>query len=123
MEPLARVSVILPAHTGYDAFPPLNDHHPKHAEQHFPMHSHAEMSQTAAGGAYPFGMLTDWHLTSDEHTANTVRRRLNDQRVEGRRLVPEAEVVAAAEERGGSASGGKGSSGKGRGRGRGRGKG
>jgi hypothetical protein len=28
----------------------------------YPMHSHAEMSQTAAGGLYPNGMLTDWEL-------------------------------------------------------------
>src|SRR5256885_13835837 len=50
MEPLQTVDVILPAHTGFEAFPPLNDLHPKIAEQHFPMHCHAEMSQTAAGG-------------------------------------------------------------------------
>src|SRR3712207_1634426 len=29
VEPLERISVILPAHTGYDAFPPLNEEHPK----------------------------------------------------------------------------------------------
>jgi hypothetical protein len=64
MERLNRISVILPAHTGYDAFPPLNDEHPKAAAQQFPMHCHAEMSQTGAGGGYPFGMLTDWHLAA-----------------------------------------------------------
>jgi hypothetical protein len=28
----------------------------------FPMHCHAEMSQTAGGGLYPGGMVTDWEL-------------------------------------------------------------
>jgi hypothetical protein len=28
----------------------------------FPMHCHAEMSQTAAGGLYPGGQVTDWRL-------------------------------------------------------------
>jgi hypothetical protein len=112
MEPLSRVSVILPAHTGYDAFPPLNDKHPKVAEQHFPMHCHAEMSQTAGGGSYPFGMLTDWHLTDTEHTARQVRADLAEQRAEGRRPADPDAVQAAIDER-------TGNSGKGRGRGRG----
>ena len=101
--------MILPAHTGYDAFPPLNDKHPKSDVQHFPMHCHAEMSQTAAGGSYPFGMLTDWHLTSGEHTAEAVRAALAEQRAEGRRPADEDEVQAAIDDR------------RGRGRGRGRG--
>ncbi|MFN0029903.1 MAG: multicopper oxidase domain-containing protein [Acidimicrobiales bacterium] len=29
---------------------------------HYPMHCHAEMSQTAAGGMYPGGLLADWTL-------------------------------------------------------------
>jgi hypothetical protein len=112
MEPLSRVSVILPAHTGYDAFPPLNEHHPKVAEQHFPMHCHAEMSQTAGGGSYPFGMLTDWHLTNNEHTAQAVRADLAEQRAAGRKPADEAAVQAAVDER-------LDNGGKGRGRGRG----
>jgi hypothetical protein len=75
MEPLWRLDVILPAHTGYDAFPPPTadpDHPVLHDPEHpgiqiFPMHCHAEMSQTAAGGMYPLGQLTDWHL--GEHAA------------------------------------------------------
>lgn len=31
----------------------------------FPMHCHTEMSQTAAGGNYPQGLVTDWHITGD----------------------------------------------------------
>lgn len=30
----------------------------------FPMHCHAEMSQTAAGGNYPQGLVTDWEISS-----------------------------------------------------------
>jgi hypothetical protein len=107
MEPLHRVSVILPAHTGYDAFPPLNHLHPKVAEQHFPMHCHAEMSQTAGGGSYPFGMLTDWHLTDTEHTAAAVRKDLAEQRAEARRPADPEAVQAAIDERRGRGRGGK----------------
>jgi hypothetical protein len=122
MPPLTRASVVLPAHTGYEAFPPLKpDVHPKANDQHFPMHCHAEMSQTMAGGAYPFGMLTDWHLVADEHAAERVKRRLTDQRLEGRSLVPQEEVLAAAKEAGATVPT-SGSGGKGRGRGRGRGR-
>jgi hypothetical protein len=69
MERLHRIAVILPAHTGYDAFPPINEHHPKADAQQYPMHCHAEMSQTGAGGGYPFGMLTDWHLAAPGEAA------------------------------------------------------
>ena len=31
----------------------------------YPMHCHTEMSQTAAGGNYPQGLVTDWDLTGD----------------------------------------------------------
>ena len=61
--PLARDSVLLPVHTGLDAWPPL-DPAKGFAEQAYPMHCHAEMSQTAAGGLYPMGMLTDWRLVA-----------------------------------------------------------
>src|SRR3954451_7201163 len=93
VRPLQRFDVILPAHTGYDSFPPLSQM-PK-AEQHYPMHCHAEMSQTAAGGSYPFGMLTDWHLVKDEATARQVRQRLADERRDGRAKVPEEKVQQA----------------------------
>jgi FtsP/CotA-like multicopper oxidase with cupredoxin domain len=32
----------------------------------YPMHCHAEPSQTAAGGVYPGGLLADWVLAADE---------------------------------------------------------
>jgi FtsP/CotA-like multicopper oxidase with cupredoxin domain len=42
-----------------DAFPPVS-------RSHFPVHCHAEMSQTAGGGLYPCGMVTDWILEGDQ---------------------------------------------------------
>ena len=62
-DPLSRISVLLPVHTGLDAWPPL-DADKGFVEQAYPMHCHAEMSQTAAGGLYPMGMLTDWRLVA-----------------------------------------------------------
>jgi len=106
---LQTVDVILPAHTGFEAFPPLNDLHPKVAEQHFPMHCHAEMSQTAAGGSYPFGMLTDWHLVNNQQTAIAVRQRLADERRDGQRRVPDDQVQAAIDQRVGNSGHGSGS--------------
>ena len=35
---------------------------PAHGDWHYPMHCHAEMSQTAAGGLYPGGLVADWVL-------------------------------------------------------------
>jgi hypothetical protein len=71
------------------------------------MHCHAEMSQTAAGGSYPFGMLTDWHLTDTEHTAEAVRKELAEQRAAGRKPADEDAVQAAIDERRGRGRGGK----------------
>jgi FtsP/CotA-like multicopper oxidase with cupredoxin domain len=31
----------------------------------YPMHDHVEMAQTAAGGNYPQGAVTDWHIIGD----------------------------------------------------------
>jgi hypothetical protein len=62
-DPLSRDAVLLPIHTGLDAWPPL-DADAGFVEQAYPMHCHAEMSQTAAGGLYPMGMLCDWRLVA-----------------------------------------------------------
>ena len=86
VEGLDRIAVLLPAHTGYDAFPPLNEHHPKFAAQKFPMHCHAEMSQTAAGGNYPFGLLSDWNLAAPRSDAvASVQRQIAERRDRHRR--------------------------------------
>jgi hypothetical protein len=61
LEPLAIKDVLLPFHTPYDQFPvydPANS-----PNYRYPMHCHAEMSQTAGGGQYPSGMYTEWELT------------------------------------------------------------
>jgi hypothetical protein len=92
MEPLFCYDVILPAHTGYDAFPPPTadpDHPVLHDEAHpgiqiFPMHCHAEMSQTASGGMYPLGMLTDWHLGEHLEAVEAEEERLAARRARAR---------------------------------------
>jgi hypothetical protein len=63
MPPLHRIAALLPVHPGLDAWPPL-DPTKGFDEQAYPMHCHSEMSQTAAGGLYPMGMLTDWRLVA-----------------------------------------------------------
>lgn len=50
-----RKDVLLPFEPPPDAVPPVT-------RSHYPMHCHAEMSQTAAGGLYPNGMLAGWTL-------------------------------------------------------------
>jgi hypothetical protein len=72
LRPLARNGVLLPIHTGLDAWPPL-DPTQGFVEQQYPMHCHAEMSQTAAGGLYPMGALTDWRLVAKPQDTAAVR--------------------------------------------------
>jgi hypothetical protein len=63
MDPLSVTDVLLPVHAPNDQFPPYD---PATAPTNlYPMHCHAEMSQTAGGGSYPSGMLTDWILRTD----------------------------------------------------------
>ena len=38
----------------------------RRTDWHYPMHCHAEPSQTAAGGLYPGGLVADWTLTYPE---------------------------------------------------------
>jgi FtsP/CotA-like multicopper oxidase with cupredoxin domain len=52
MFPLDVRDVIFPFEPPPDAWPPVTPDR----VQHFPMHCHAEMSQTAGGGLYPHGM-------------------------------------------------------------------
>lgn len=55
--------MLLPCHEPLDQYPPYD---PNTAfENKYPMHCHAEMSQTAGGGNYPSGMLTDWVLQTE----------------------------------------------------------
>lgn len=50
-----RVDVRIPFDAPPDAFPPV-------ATSKYVVHDHQEMTQTADGGLYPNGMLTDWVL-------------------------------------------------------------
>ena len=63
--PLARVDVLLPFVRPGDipekAWPPKQEKFPLK----YPMHCHMEMSQTARGGQYPQGLITDWELLGD----------------------------------------------------------
>jgi FtsP/CotA-like multicopper oxidase with cupredoxin domain len=88
LDPLQRIDVLLPAHTGLDAWPMLTPDHPKVAEQSFPMHCHAEMSQTAGGGLYPLGMVTDWKLSGTAFDARQTTQQLVEQSAAIRRSVP-----------------------------------
>ncbi|WP_198263808.1 multicopper oxidase domain-containing protein [sulfur-oxidizing endosymbiont of Gigantopelta aegis] len=48
---IGSLDVIYPFETPPDAWPPVT-------KGHFPMHSHDEMTQTAGGGSYQFGLAT-----------------------------------------------------------------
>lgn len=62
MPPLARKDVLLPFEQPQDiplaAYPPRDEPFPLR----YPMHCHCEMSQTAGGGSYPQGLVTDWEI-------------------------------------------------------------
>jgi FtsP/CotA-like multicopper oxidase with cupredoxin domain len=62
MAPLDRKDVLLPFVRPNDipaaAYPPVQEKFPFK----YPMHCHIEMSQTAGGGNYPQGLITDWEL-------------------------------------------------------------
>lgn len=62
MPALARKDVLLPFTKPIDipagAWPPRDEPFPLR----YPMHCHNELSQTAAGGNYPQGLVTDWEL-------------------------------------------------------------
>jgi hypothetical protein len=61
IESLATREVLLPFHTPYDQFPPYDPNNS--VDYRYPMHCHAEMSQTAGGGQYPSGMYSEWELS------------------------------------------------------------
>jgi len=61
LDPLQIKEVVLP-------FKPVPDgleevFRARTEDWHYPMHCHAEPSQTAAGGLYPGGLMADWVLT------------------------------------------------------------
>jgi FtsP/CotA-like multicopper oxidase with cupredoxin domain len=63
MQSLGCTDVLLPFHEPLDQWPPYS--RPDSHDFRYPMHCHAEMSQSAGGGQYPSGMYTEWHLKGD----------------------------------------------------------
>lgn len=61
MPPLSRQDLLLPFEKPGDAvvWPPIEEPFP----MRYVMHCHTEMSQTAAGGNYPQGLVTHWEMT------------------------------------------------------------
>jgi hypothetical protein len=60
LDPMSTKAVMLPIKPPPDALDVVLAN--QKCEFVYPMHCHAEMSQTAAGGLYPGGMVTDWIL-------------------------------------------------------------
>lgn len=60
LDPLDRKETMLPMKPPPDALPVVVEH--QEEGYVFPMHCHAEMSQTAGGGLYPGGIVSDWGL-------------------------------------------------------------
>ncbi|HYM63399.1 MAG TPA: multicopper oxidase domain-containing protein [Gaiellaceae bacterium] len=60
LDPLDRKETMLPMKPPPDAVPVVVANQKE--EFVFPMHCHAEMSQTAGGGLYPGGIVSDWIL-------------------------------------------------------------
>jgi len=60
LDPLQRADVILPLKPPPDVVPAVWA--ARAEDWTYPMHCHAEMSQTAGGGVYPGGLVADWVL-------------------------------------------------------------
>jgi FtsP/CotA-like multicopper oxidase with cupredoxin domain len=63
LEPLDRKESLLPVRRPPDVVDPVWD--VRREDWRYPMHCHAEPSQTAAGGLYPGGLVADWVLAAD----------------------------------------------------------
>jgi hypothetical protein len=64
LDPLDRKEVVLPLRRPPDTTDAVWA--ARAEDWHFPMHCHAEPSQTAAGGLYPGGLVADWVLASPQ---------------------------------------------------------
>ena len=62
LTPLDRKESLLPVRRPPDVVAPVWD--ARSADWRYPMHCHAEPSQTAAGGLYPGGLVADWVLAA-----------------------------------------------------------
>ena len=63
LEPLDRKESLLPVRRPPDVVDPVWD--ARTDDWRYPMHCHAEPSQTAAGGLYPGGLVADWVVAAD----------------------------------------------------------
>lgn len=61
LEALERKEIVLPVRRPPEALDEVWD--ARTEDWHYPMHCHAEPSQTAAGGLYPGGLVADWVLS------------------------------------------------------------
>jgi len=61
IESLGTREVLLPFHEPLDQWPPYDP--VNSVNYRYPMHCHAESSQTAGGGQYPSGMYAEWELS------------------------------------------------------------
>lgn len=62
LDPLDRKEAVLPLKRPPEVLDPVWDS--RKEDWHYPMHCHAEPSQTAAGGLYPGGLVADWILAA-----------------------------------------------------------
>jgi hypothetical protein len=60
LDPMDRKDVVLPVRRPPEVIDPVWN--ARSTDYHYPMHCHAEPSQTAAGGLYPGGLVADWVL-------------------------------------------------------------
>jgi hypothetical protein len=65
LDPLDRKEIVLPIKRPPDAIDPVWE--ARAEDWHYPMHCHAEPSQTAAGGLYPGGLVADWVLAAPQN--------------------------------------------------------
>jgi hypothetical protein len=69
LDPLSRKEVMLPLKRPPDSLDEVWA--ARTCDWHYPMHCHAEPSQTAAGGLYPGGLVADWVLAAPTGAAST----------------------------------------------------
>jgi hypothetical protein len=60
IDPMERVDIVLPLKPPPDVVPAVWA--ARREDWTYPMHCHAEMSQSAGGGVYPGGLVADWVL-------------------------------------------------------------
>ena len=80
LDPLERKEVVLPLRRPPEVLDRVWA--ARKTDWHYPMHCHAEPSQTAAGGLYPGGMMADWTLTYPEPDKEELEHELFESQTE-----------------------------------------